>query len=43
MNRCTFCGTTSDFFDTKFVGGYEILECCHDCEDEILEDQEEFE
>jgi hypothetical protein len=41
MNKCTFCGCTSDFFDTKIVGGYTILECCNNCEDEILEDDSE--
>lgn len=35
MNKCTYCGRESDH-DTKFIGGYEILECCTDCETEIL-------
>lgn len=35
MNKCTFCGRKSTH-RTKSVGGYEILECCTDCEDEIL-------
>jgi hypothetical protein len=41
MNKCTFCGCESEFFGTKVVGGYTILECCNDCEREILEGQEE--
>lgn len=36
MNKCTFCGREDDQ-DTKVVGGYEILECCTDCEVEINE------
>lgn len=38
MNKCTFCGREGEF-STKNVGGYEILECCSDCEREIKEDQ----
>lgn len=41
MNKCTFCGRESDFHDTMNVGGYEILTCCTDCEEEILEGNEE--
>lgn len=36
MNKCTYCGRTSNC-KTKFIGGYEILECCTDCEAEIQE------
>jgi ribosome-binding protein aMBF1 (putative translation factor) len=42
MNKCTFCGRESDFHDTKIVGGYPILTCCTDCEEEIPQDQEDF-
>jgi hypothetical protein len=43
MNKGTFCGRESDFHDdTKIVGGYQILTCCTDCEEEILQDQEGF-
>ncbi|PFJ23909.1 hypothetical protein [Bacillus cereus] len=35
-NRCTFCGEKSDSHDTKVVCGYIILDCCTDCEEEIL-------
>ncbi|EEL25198.1 hypothetical protein bcere0018_58300 [Bacillus cereus Rock1-15] len=42
MNKCTFCGRESDFHDTKIVGGYQILTCCTDCEEEIPQDQEDF-
>lgn len=38
MAKCTFCGREADQ-KARFVGGYEILECCTDCEDEILEEQ----
>lgn len=34
MNKCTFCGREDDQ-PTRVVGGYEILECCTDCEGEI--------
>lgn len=34
MNKCTYCSREGDF-DTKTVGGYTILDCCTDCEDEI--------
>jgi hypothetical protein len=37
MNKCTFCGRESNCHDTREVGGYTILECCTDCEGEILE------
>lgn len=37
MNKCTFCSREADE-KTKFVGGYEILECCTDCEEEITEE-----
>ncbi|MDA2637481.1 hypothetical protein PDQ79_23570 [Bacillus cereus] len=43
MNKCTFCGRESDFHDTKIVGGYEILTCCTDCEEEIYCDQDDQE
>ena len=33
-NKCTFCGRTAEE-KTKYIGGYEILECCTDCEDEL--------
>ena len=35
MNKCTFCGREA-IDNTRYVGGYEILDCCTDCEDEIL-------
>ncbi|HFJ9319564.1 hypothetical protein ACRS8Y_27300 [Bacillus paranthracis] len=41
MDKCTFCGRESDFNDTKIVGGYQILTCCTDCEEEILSGQED--
>ncbi|HHY72684.1 MAG TPA: hypothetical protein GX497_05580 [Bacillus bacterium] len=34
MNKCSFCGRESES-PTKVVGGYTILECCADCENEI--------
>ncbi|MFE8703961.1 hypothetical protein ACFYKX_25645 [Cytobacillus sp. FJAT-54145] len=40
MNKCTFCGRNSDCHNTKFVGGYQILECCTDCEEAIEFEQE---
>lgn len=40
MNKCTFCGRLSND-KTKFVEGYEILEHCTDCEDQILEGKDE--
>ncbi|MFA6105915.1 MAG: hypothetical protein WC725_05000 [Patescibacteria group bacterium] len=43
MNKCTFCGRESESHKTKFVGGHGILECCTDCEAEILEGQLEYE
>ncbi|BCC15097.1 hypothetical protein BC30048_p2003 (plasmid) [Bacillus cereus] len=39
MNKCTFCGRESNCHDTREVGGYTILECCTDCEGEILEQE----
>lgn len=42
MAKCQFCGRKEDM-KTRVVGGYEILECCTDCEVEILEDQEDEE
>ncbi|MDA1521395.1 hypothetical protein PDJ84_25985 [Bacillus cereus] len=36
-----FCGRESDSHDTKFVGGYQILTCCTDYEEEIPQDQED--
>lgn len=41
MNKCTYCGREADFGNTKFVGGYEILECCPDCEEEIIRGHQE--
>jgi hypothetical protein len=45
MNKCNFdttmIGRESDFHDTKIVGGYQILTCCTDCEEEILSGQED--
>lgn len=35
MNKCTYCGREDDAHGTKVVGGYEILACCTDCEEEI--------
>lgn len=40
MNRCTFCGREDDTHNTKYVNGYEILECCTDCEAEIINEDE---
>ncbi len=40
MAKCTYCGREGNS-KTKFVGGYEILECCTDCEWEIENDQRE--
>lgn len=37
MNKCTFCGREGDY-PTKNVGGYEILECCSDCERDIKQE-----
>jgi hypothetical protein len=42
INKCLFCGRESTD-KIKFVCGYEILECCTDCEDEILKGQKENE
>lgn len=42
MNKCTFCGRESESHDTKHVGGYTILECCTDCETEIINDTPEL-
>lgn len=39
MEKCTFCGRESDSHKTKSVGGYQILECCTDCEHEIENDE----
>lgn len=39
MARCNYCGRESEAHEIKVVGGYEILECCTDCETEILSDQ----
>lgn len=38
MSKCTFCGRESNE-KTKFVEGYEILESCTDCEQEIVEEE----
>ena len=38
MNKCTYCGREGDW-RTKAVGGYTVLECCTDCEREILAKQ----
>ncbi len=38
MNKCTFCGREANC-DTKFINGYEILDNCTDCEEELM-DQE---
>lgn len=39
MAKCTFCGREGEE-KTKYVGGYEILEYCTDCESEILKEEE---
>lgn len=41
MKTSHFCGRESDSHDTKFVGGYQILTCCTDYEEEIPQDQED--
>ncbi|UUV46131.1 hypothetical protein [Bacillus phage vB_BanS-Thrax1] len=41
MEKCQFCGREDDAHKTKNVGGYEILECCTDCEAEILGENED--
>lgn len=33
--RCGFCGRIDSGEDLKTVGGYQILEGCNDCEEEI--------
>ena len=38
MVKCEFCGRENEDSRTKNVGGYTILECCTDCEVEILKD-----
>lgn len=38
MNKCTFCGREANC-ETKFVNGYEILEICTDCEEELMEQE----
>lgn len=43
MAKCNYCGRESDSHEVKQVGGYYILECCTDCETEILSDQEKQE
>lgn len=39
MNKCTYCGREDDAHELKPCGGYWILTCCTDCEEEIIEDQ----
>lgn len=41
MNKCTFCGREDDC-GTSFVNGYEILESCTDCKEELIEQDEMF-
>lgn len=38
MAKCTFCGREVEA-KKIYVGGYEILEDCTDCESEILEEE----
>jgi|GEM_PF-5061279 len=37
MAKCTYCSREADQ-PTKHVGGYKILECCTECEEEIQDD-----
>lgn len=39
MNKCTFCGRESSVYNIKHVEGYAILECCTDCEKDILREK----
>ncbi|MCQ4924872.1 hypothetical protein NE686_17350 [Tissierella carlieri] len=41
MSKCTFCGREEDE-KTVFVGGYEILESCTDCKEEIEKEDKEM-
>lgn len=41
MAKCNYCGRESESHEIKHVGGYEILECCTDCEAEIVADESE--
>lgn len=43
MAKCNFCGRESDCHDLKECCGYYILECCTDCEAELLADAEQQE
>jgi len=38
VSRCTFCGDEQKDVETKYVQGYEILETCTTCEEEILKE-----
>lgn len=41
MAKCTYCGRKSAFCGVKEVKGYQILEVCIDCEEELLDLQEQ--
>lgn len=41
MAKCTYCGRKSAFCGVKEVKGYQILEVCIDCEEEIIDLQEQ--
>lgn len=42
MNRCTFCGNVDDT-TLRNVNGYEVLESCETCAEQIVGDTEEEE
>ena len=43
MAKCTFCGRESDSHELKECCGYQILECCTDCEAELKASEAERE
>lgn len=43
MAKCTFCGRESEHHNLKVCCGYKILECCTDCEAELLSNAAEDE
>ncbi|PTY89739.1 hypothetical protein [Heyndrickxia sporothermodurans] len=38
MAKCTFCGDAKENVNTRNIGGYEILETCKECTEEILKE-----
>lgn len=40
MAKCNYCGRKSAFCGVKEVKGYQILEVCIDCEEELLANDE---